>query len=183
MAAQRATIFLVRHCHPSGQEPDAALTAEGHRQAETLAARLATEGIQRIVCSPYARAVQSAQPLARLTGLAVETDARLVERSLSPTPIPDWRERLAATFLHLDLCLPGGESSRAAMSRGAAALADVLAGGPRVTAVVTHGNLLALLLKAFDDSVGFAAWEALTYPDVYRLDFAGESPSVERVVF
>jgi 2,3-bisphosphoglycerate-dependent phosphoglycerate mutase len=69
------------------------------------------------------------------------------------------------------------------MSRGAAALADVLAGGPRVTAVVTHGNLLALLRKSFDDSVGFAAWEALAYPDIYRLDFAEESPSIERVVF
>src|SRR5206468_6840757 len=94
------------------------------------------------------------------------------------TPVPDWRDRLAATFLDLDLCLPGGESSRAATCRGAAALADVLAGGPRVTAVVTHGNLLALLLKSFDGSAGFAAWEALTYPDVYRLDFAGGSPSV-----
>jgi 2,3-bisphosphoglycerate-dependent phosphoglycerate mutase len=183
MTAQRATIFLVRHCHPSGQEADAALTAEGHRQAEALAFRLAAEGLQRIVCSPYARAVQSAEPLAWLTGLAIETDARLVERSLSKMPVPNWRERLAATFLDLDLCLPGGESSRAAISRGVAALADVLAGGPRVAAIVTHGNLLALLLKSFDDSVGFAAWEALTYPDVYRLVFAGESPSVERVVF
>ena len=35
--------------------------------------------------------------------------------------------------------------------------------------IVTHGNLLALLLRHFDGRVGFAAWEALTNPDVYRV--------------
>jgi len=37
-------------------------------------------------------------------------------------------------------------------------------------AVGTHGNLLVLILQHFDRSVGFAFWQSLTMPDVYRLE-------------
>jgi broad specificity phosphatase PhoE len=37
------------------------------------------------------------------------------------------------------------------------------------TLLVTHGNLMALLLKNFDDRIGFAEWQQLTNPDVYRI--------------
>jgi 2,3-bisphosphoglycerate-dependent phosphoglycerate mutase len=33
--------------------------------------------------------------------------------------------------------------------------------------VVTHGNLLALLLHAFDGRPGYATWEQLSNPDLF----------------
>ena len=35
--------------------------------------------------------------------------------------------------------------------------------------MITHGNLMTLILKYFDEQFGFEDWEGLTYPDVYEL--------------
>jgi broad specificity phosphatase PhoE/SAM-dependent methyltransferase len=159
------------------------LTVVGHEQACTLARRLAAEPIERIISSPHACAFQSARPLSEHTGLTIETDERLNERVLCTTGIPDWQERLAATFIDLDMCLPGGESSRMALTRAVAVINDVLHHRAVTTVVVTHGNLMALILKHFDASFGFTGWSALTYPDVYRVRHSLESTLVERVVW
>jgi 2,3-bisphosphoglycerate-dependent phosphoglycerate mutase len=81
----------------------------------------------------------------------------------------DWQELLLASFCDLDLCLEGGESSREAMQRAVAVVVDIQSHCAQSTLLVTHGNLMALLLKHFDDSIGFAEWRALSNPDVYRI--------------
>ena len=162
-------LYLVRHCQSSGQEPDAPLTTLGHEQAEQLVAWLRPRGIVRIVSSPYLRARQSVEPLARQLGIAVETDERLIERVLSPEPLDDWRGRLRAAWDDHDLALPGGESSRQATARGMAAVTEVLADGRQPAVVASHGNLISLLLHAFDGRPGFMTWEQLTNPDVFEV--------------
>jgi 2,3-bisphosphoglycerate-dependent phosphoglycerate mutase len=79
-------------------------------------------GVNLLVSSPYTRAQQSIAPLAQRLGLAVELEARLVERVLSAVPLAQWREALRRTFVDLDLAWPGGESSRTAMARGRAVI-------------------------------------------------------------
>lgn len=148
------TLFLVRHCAATGQAPDAPLTPSGELQAQALAQCLLGERIERIVSSPFVRAVHSVQPLADRLGLSVETDARLSERVLSGHAREDWRERLSESFVDFDLCLPGGESSRVAMTRGVSVLHEVL-DRPQRTVIMTHGNLLTLLLHYFDGTAGF----------------------------
>ena len=59
---------------------DARLTEYGHHQAEQAARRLAGERIGRIVASPYTRALQTAEPIARRLGLKVEIQAVVRER-------------------------------------------------------------------------------------------------------
>jgi 2,3-bisphosphoglycerate-dependent phosphoglycerate mutase len=96
--------------------------------------------------------------------------------------MPDWYEKLRETFADLDLCFAGGESSRTAMNRAAAVAEEVLRGEAGVTLLVTHGCLMTLLLKHFDESFGFAEWERLTNPDVYLITAGdGERISIERV--
>ena len=130
---------------------------------------------------PYTLAIQSVEPLASQRGLVIETDDRFRERALCSGPLPDWRERVAASYADLDLCLPGGESCRTAMQRGVAALEDVLHHELFSAVVATHGNLLALLRKHFDDAVGLEEWQQLTNPDVYCLRYEEGSPSVVRL--
>lgn len=173
-------LVLIRHCETTGQEPDAPLTATGRRQAETLARRLEEVGIERVVSSPFVRAVQSASPLAERLGLPVETDPRLRERTLGSGPVSDWRERLRASFADPDLCLPGGESGRVATARAAASIGDLRHDPARTTAVVTHGNLLALMLRHFDARYGFEEYLALTNPDVFRVEMGGGIPGIRR---
>lgn len=160
-------LYVVRHCKAEGQSPEAPLTAEGRRQASALADVLAREPIDRIIASPFLRAQQTAAPLAARLGLPVETDARLGERVLAEGELSSWMSALRRSFDEPDLRFPGGETTREAMARAAAAADDALASGAQSVVLVTHGNLMALLLKRFDDRIGFAEWQALSNPDVY----------------
>lgn len=174
-------LFVIRHCQASGQHPDAPLTENGARQAEALASFLAPLGIDGIVSSPYLRAVHTIQPLAHQMQLEVRTDQRLAERVLSGAPLSDWLDCLSRTFVELDLAYPGGESSNEAMARSVGAVRDVLSGQSQRTALVTHGNLMTLLLKSFDTRLGFEHWAALANPDVYRVTVDGDESSIERI--
>jgi 2,3-bisphosphoglycerate-dependent phosphoglycerate mutase len=161
-------LYLVRHCQATGQEPDAPLIEVGQQQAIALADWLGETQIDRIISSPYVRAYQSIVPLSKRLGLTVEVDDRLIERVLSPVPLPNWQEKLAETFVNLDLSF-GGESSRAAMNRGIAVVHEVMQQTEKPVVIVTHGNLLTLILKFFDEQIGYADWANLQNPDVYRV--------------
>lgn len=162
-------LFLVRHCESTGQAASAPLTAVGQTQAMHLADHLEPLGVDLLVSSPYIRAQQSVAPLAQRLGLAVETDARLAERVLSTEPVAHWREAIQQAFVDLDLAWPGGESSRTAMARGRSAIDVLLARPERASVVVTHGNLMTLILRSFEAQFGFQTWERLSNPDVYCL--------------
>lgn len=175
------SILIVRHCQAAGQTPDSPLTPVGMRQAQTLADFLAPLGIARILSSPYQRARDSAVPLASCLGIPIEIEERLRERTLSSSPVPDWYERLRESFDNLDMCLEGGESNRQTQARALAVVADVAARPEPMTAMFTHGNLMTLLLHSFDESFGFAAWRALTNPDVFALTLPLASARLRRL--
>jgi len=167
-------LFLVRHCESTGQEASAPLTTAGQTQAVRLADHLEALGVELLISSPCTRAQQSIAPLAQRLGLPVESDARLAERVLSTEPLAHWREAIRQTFVDLDLAWPGGESSRTAMTRGRATIDALLARPERVLVVVTHGNLMTLILRSFETQFGYHTWEHLSNPDIYCLAVQGE---------
>jgi probable phosphoglycerate mutase len=100
---------------------DAPLTAEGEAQAKCLATALRHEPLARVVTSPLVRARATAEAIAEVLGLEVETDERLVELDygewdqLRMLDIPaeawrKWRETVSFTP-------PGGESLEAVTAR------------------------------------------------------------------
>ena len=167
-------LILIRHCQASGQDPDAALTETGLRQAEALRDFLADQPIDAIVTSEYLRARQTAKPLASVLGLDVQVDGRLNERVLSATPIANWREVVRDSFSDPDLRGPGGESAREVSERAWAGLNDLLDSGCQLPAVVTHGNLMSLVLHSLDAAFGYDGWASLSNPDVYLLEDFGD---------
>lgn len=170
-------IYLVRHCQATGQAPEAALTEEGEKQALDLAVFFKEKDVRRIISSPYTRAVRSIAPAAKLHSLAIEVDARLAERVLSTENLPDWLEHLERSFQDMDMKLPGGESSREAAARGL----EVLHGAPSGSVLVTHGNLMALLLAHVDAGFGFGGWQALSNPDIYEIRLTKEGATIARM--
>jgi 8-oxo-(d)GTP phosphatase len=79
------TSILVRHASAGdrddweGDDRLRPLDERGRRQAAELADRLAGIEVRRIVSSPYARCVETVEPLAEALGLPVEPDERLAE--------------------------------------------------------------------------------------------------------
>ena len=162
-------LLLVRHCQASGQELDATLTEVGAKQAETLAGFLSDMGVDKIVSSTCRRAQQSIEPFATSMGLAIPIDHRLDERTLSASPIDNWREVLRDSFDDLELRAPGGESAREVLTQGWACLIDLLDNGWVLPLAVTHGNLMGLVLASLDSGFGYRGWEKLSNPDVFIL--------------
>jgi len=79
------TSVLVRHAS-AGDRPEwvgddrfRPLDARGRRQAAELAELLGGFELRRVVSSPYARCVETVEPLASALGLTVERDDRLAE--------------------------------------------------------------------------------------------------------
>ncbi|WP_144569616.1 histidine phosphatase family protein [Bacillus pseudomycoides] len=164
-------LIAVRHCSATGQERDAALTIAGEKQAHFLADFLIQNNLQieSIISSPFTRAIQSIAPFALRTNLPVGEDERLEERILSNNPMEDWLQKLEYTFTNIDIAFLGGESTKQAMDRVASLIQDILQQKHQVTLLVTHGNLLTLILKYFDNRIGFLAWKNLSNPDIYEI--------------
>lgn len=171
------SFYLVRHCKAEGQAPGAELTEEGKEQAGTLTDFFKGVEISHIISSPFTRAIQSIEPLAAERKLPVQIDDRLAERILSTEDLPDWMEKLEQSFNDFDLKFEGGESAREAAERGAAVLAEA----PGNAVLVTHGNMMGLLLKKFEEAYGFEEWKALSNPDVYVLSIEGEEGTIKRM--
>ena len=172
-------IYVIRHCSAEGQAPNADLTTEGISQAKMLVNFFEGIMIDRIITSPFVRALKSAGPLADAKGLQIEQDGRLSERVLSSDDLKDWLVKLEETFLNLHLKFEGGESSIEAMNR-VRNVVDGLEAGSR-TVLVTHGNLMALLLSSFDQRFGFKEWKELTNPDVFLIRIMNDEAVVERI--
>ena len=172
-------IYVIRHCSAEGQTPDADLTEEGILQAEKLVPFFDGIEIDQIISSPFVRALRSAEPLAKEKGVHIEQDSELAERVLSSHNLEDWLVKLEATFVDTSLKYEGGESSMEAMAR-VRKVVEELGYGSR-TVLVTHGNLMALLIRSFDDQFGFEEWHALTNPDVFTLRITHSCGEVARI--
>ncbi|WP_211201484.1 histidine phosphatase family protein [Bacillus sp. NTK071] len=164
-------LYLIRHCSAEGQEAEASLTKEGRYQAIKLANSLKSVSFDKLYSSPFRRAIQSIEPLAQVLDQPVTIDDRLSERRLTAEPIDNWLEELEKTFNDTSYKLGGGESSEEASARGLEVLEEAIHHTEESALLITHGNLLTLLLRHFESSLGFDTWKSLTNPDIYCLTF------------
>jgi probable phosphoglycerate mutase len=130
-------VLLVRHGQSQGNaerrfggHSPTPLSELGHRQAEATASALAAERVTAIYSSDLLRAVQTAEPLARATGLEITRTPALRERSVGLMEGLTFEEAAAAhpdeyaALLRRDFehVLVGGESYRQLLDRAAAEL-------------------------------------------------------------
>jgi broad specificity phosphatase PhoE len=130
-------ILLVRHGQSQGNaerrfggHSATPLSERGRAEAEATARALSTEAVTAIYSSDLLRAVQTAEPLARLTGLEVTTTEAFRERSVgrmegltfeqAAEEFPDeYAALLRRDFEHV---LLGGESYRQMLDRASNSL-------------------------------------------------------------
>lgn len=130
-------VLLVRHGQSQGNaerrfggHSPTPLSELGRRQAEATARSLASEGVTAIYSSDLLRAAQTAEPLARMTGLEINRTSALRERSvglLEGLTFEEAAERYPeeyAALLRRDFehVLAGGESYRQLLDRASSEL-------------------------------------------------------------
>jgi len=174
-------IYVIRHCEAEGQLPEAQLTDRGLEQALDLSEFFSDIQIDRIISSPYKRAIDSIKPLAKRLNIEVEIDRKLSERVLSTKNLSDWCEKLRTTFDDIELKFEGGESSRDAIKRIVQVVEEVFSSKDKNTIIVTHGNLMSLLIKHFTNEFGFDNRKNLSNPDVLLLKNENNKVTFERL--
>ncbi|PFH85400.1 histidine phosphatase family protein [Bacillus sp. AFS088145] len=174
-------IYLIRHCEAEGQPFEANLTKRGLIQAKQLSDFFSKIKIDQIVSSPFLRAIQSIEPTSNEKKIAIVLDERLSERKLSSIDLPDWLEKLKATFEDFELKFDGGESSQEATNRAISVIDEIIKSENKITIVVTHGNLMSLIIKQFNKEFGFEKWKSLSNPDIYLLKIKNNEFDCERL--
>lgn len=158
-------IHFIRHGETAGDVEDRyggayddALSANGRDQSETLAAILATSGIESLFVSPLKRAQETAGYVARATHADIVTVAGLRERN--QYGVLTGITKAVAREMHPDLVealgdrmntIEGGESYHDFASRIDTALEAILAQaqreGKRVVGIVWHGGPMRVLFR------------------------------------
>ncbi|WP_280477532.1 histidine phosphatase family protein [Nocardia asiatica] len=177
-----STVLLVRHAQPFVPYPggpddyERTLTDEGQQQAQRLVTELAAAAPAAIYSSPFLRAVRTVAPLARRTGLPIETDADLREWDSGIEPTPDYERHYAASWAEPGFARSGGESLQQLSDRATAILTALARRHRGHTIVIgSHGTFIARALVGFGRrDVGWTFHREMPMPAVYRLDFEDE---------
>jgi len=82
---------------------DPRLTEEGRRQAEAAAETLQGHGIERLITSPYSRALETAEIVARRLDIAIAVEPLVGERAAFACDVGTRRGDLKARWPHLAL--------------------------------------------------------------------------------
>jgi broad specificity phosphatase PhoE len=162
-------IVLVRHGLPMRVEletgiADPELTAEGHEQAEKMAAYLGVEDVEAVYVSPLRRALETARPLCKVLGLEAVVSEGVAEfdrnsreyvpvEELRATNDPRWEKLLRGEWDGVD------EDPSIFKARVVATVEDMIARHPggRVV-VVCHGGVINQYLAhvlGIETHVGF----------------------------
>ena len=154
-------LFLIRHGQSAGNaegrfggHSPTPLSELGMKQAQAAARALEKEGITAIYSSDLFRAVQTAEPLSKLTGIEIVTTPAFRERNVgvlegltfdeSKAAYPDDYYALVNRKVHH--VITNGESYEHLLKRSTAELWDILAGhiGGRI-AVFSHTGAICFL--------------------------------------
>ena len=168
------TYYFIRHAH-SNYTPDEINRPLSDKGQESLAQLefLADKPITAIYSSPYRRAIQTIEPLAQSLKLAIQSDERLIERKLSSQAIADrdFEQCLMQLWSRPTFSLVGGESNQQAQQRALAFLHELESKHQNEEIIISsHGNLICILLSAFDSNIDYNFWHNLSMPDVLVLD-------------
>jgi probable phosphoglycerate mutase len=183
-------IILIRHGQSEGNaerrfggHTATPLSALGRRQALATAQSLAPEEFTAIYSSDLARAVETAEPLAQLTGLEIRASESFRERSVgvmegltfedAAAKHPEqYRALLRRDFEHV---LIGGESYRQTLDRASRTLDELIAKhkGGRI-AVISHTGTICILvlhlMGALDSPELKPVWIASSNCGITRFD-------------
>ncbi|KMK75555.1 histidine phosphatase family protein [Alkalihalobacillus pseudalcaliphilus] len=176
------TVFMVRHAESpfkKGEERTRGLSQKGFDDVETVTNLLIDKEIAAVVSSPYTRAIQSVESIAKQRGLEIQTYEGLKERSIKAwdyqLPKAELLVAIQQSLEDKDYCLRGGETIKEAQERSLPIVKELLKKYKGEAIVIgTHGSIMTSILNGFDEQFGFAFWQSTTKPDIYKLQFKDE---------
>ncbi|SEO41645.1 histidine phosphatase family protein [Paenibacillus sp. OV219] len=180
----RTKLIFVRHAESTGPfvpelDRTRGLSERGQASLIRMGEMMGEVQIDHVVSSPYQRAMLTVQGLADARGLPVVCYDALRERQLHGSEYPlageEFHGAIQQSFEDKHFALPGGESFEEAQQRALPVIKQLLREHQGQTVVIgTHGNIMVMLLNAFDERYDYTFWRSTTMPDLYEAEFEGE---------
>lgn len=170
----QTNVYFVRHAHSiyTPDEMERPLSEYGLKAVRIVTELLKNEAIDVVYSSPYKRAMQTVEEIARYYKKDIKVVDELKERRLSSKPVEDFEAAITKVWEDFDFAWEGGESSRQAQKRGVVAILNLLENNQGKNIVMgTHGNIMVLMMNHFDSQYHMDFWEKLEMPDIYKLTF------------
>jgi broad specificity phosphatase PhoE len=187
---QSTQVLLIRHGQSEGNAEGrfgghtaTPLSPRGRKQAEATAKMLASDSLTAIYSSDLPRAIETAEPLARLTGLEIQSTEAFRERSvgvMEGLPFEDAAEQHPEQYAALqrrdfDHVLDGGESYRQLLDRAWGKLDKAIAQNRNGKIVVfSHTGTICILtlhlMGALDGPDLKPVWIASSNCGITRFD-------------
>lgn len=180
-------IFFIRHSKVEYTAEDTIrpLSEEGKKLLPSLVQAFDALHVDRMISSPYKRAIDTILPIAHNKGLTIECYDELRERKVSDRFIDDFKTFSERQWADFNYKLPGGESLNEVQSRGLLRIENILKVYDGETIIIgTHGTFLAILLKWFNQNIDFEFWKSIQSPDIIKVTFKGsEYIAMEQIAF
>ncbi|OBY80968.1 phosphoglycerate mutase [Paenibacillus sp. KS1] len=168
------TLYFVRHCespYVEGEERSRGISAAGEQDAMKIAELLRNFPIRVFISSPYARAIQTIQPLADVMNCPIQLYEDVRERHIGVFGGMSFQEAKRKVYENFHVSFPEGETSHDAQQRAVAVLQELISKYEGQHIVIgTHGDIMTLMLNHFDPTYGFEFWISTTMPDIYKLE-------------
>lgn len=171
-------LFFVRHAHSvyTPEELTRPLSEKGVKDSNLVTDILKHQNIDHVISSPYQRAIQTVEGVAKSRGKIIETIDGFKERILSQSPVEDFQLAVEKVWEEPTFSWDGGESNVNAQERGIHALNNLLARYAGKNIVIgTHGNILTLMFNYYDKQYNYEFWKRLEMPDIYQATFWDKS--------
>jgi len=182
-------IYFVRHAEsdftPDDDNYTRPLTAKGKEDAERLIHYFSDIDITKVLSSPYHRAVNTVEGIAKDKGLEIERIDDFRERTVANRYLDDeeFMNFVENQWNDFNYSMQGGESFNQVQKRGIKALEEVIKQYAGENMIIgTHGTWLAMILNYFDERYNLEFWKTIKLPDAFLLKFTdGELKHIERL--
>ncbi|WP_374056263.1 histidine phosphatase family protein [Rossellomorea sp. FM04394] len=179
-------LYLVRHAH-SEYTPDELtrpLSERGKVDAKHVTELLKKEKIDAVCSSPYKRAVETVEGIARHIGQEIKIYEEVRERTLSSKLVKNFDEAISLLWEDPAFSLEGGESNLTAQKRGVQGIFKIIEeyNGKNVV-IGTHGNIMVLIMSYFDPQYDISFWRKLEMLDIYCLTFDDDNVKIVKRIW
>lgn len=173
------TIMMIRHAQSPfvlGEERTRPLSLKGEMDAHKITALMENVKIDVIISSPYKRAIQTIEDIAKHHHLEVQVMEELKERTLNGNyrlSEEEINKAIESSFEDADFSLQEGESVNDVQNRAIPVIHHLIKKHEGKTIIIgTHGNVITIILNYFNKKYGYDFWQSTTKPDIYKLIFS-----------
>lgn len=173
-------IIFIRHCKAEmgGIDKDRKLDEDGIAQSKSLGLKLKNllSNDVKVYSSPFTRAIESIRTLKEYNDkIEIESKMFLEEIDHGKSKELSKHEIIKKMWEDENFCIEGHLSQKnhfEEIKQDLDAIMDEFTNGSHDLVLVTHGNLLGIILKFyFKKSFGFDEWKKMSMPDLYILPF------------